>query len=107
YEVRLNPRAFGQRLAAFVFVQADRAANGRLAQDLAAIAAVQEVHQVAGDDGYLVKVRVADTEELGQLLRDEVMALAGVRGTRTQVVLSTVKETRRIALDTPEDHQDS
>ena len=104
YEVRLNPRAFGQRLAAFVFVQADRAANGRLAQDLAAIAAVQEVHQVAGDDGYLVKVRVADPEELGHLLRDEVMALAGVRGTRTQIVLATVKETRRIALDPPAEH---
>jgi Lrp/AsnC family transcriptional regulator, leucine-responsive regulatory protein len=101
YEVRLNPRAFGQRLAAFIFVQADRAANGRLAQQLAAIGPVQEVHQVAGDDGYLVKVRVADTEELGRLLRDEVMPLAGVRGTRTQIVLATVKETRRIALDTP------
>ena len=101
YEVRLNPRSFGQRLAAFVFVQADRTGSGQLAQEMAAIAGVQEVHQVAGDDGFLVKVRVADTEALGTLLRDGIMAVAGVRGTRTQVVLSTVKETRRIALDTP------
>jgi Lrp/AsnC family leucine-responsive transcriptional regulator len=98
YEVRLNPRHFGQGLAAFVLVEASRAGNGRLALDLAAISGVQEVHQVAGEDGYLVKVRVADTEELGRLLRDEFAAIDGVLRTRTQVVLQTVKETRRIEL---------
>jgi Lrp/AsnC family leucine-responsive transcriptional regulator len=98
YEVRLNPRAFGQSLAVFVQVQADRAGNGRLAGDLAAITGVQEVHQVAGEDGYLVKIRVADTEALGRILRDEFMAVPGVRTTRTQVVLATTRETRRIDL---------
>jgi Lrp/AsnC family leucine-responsive transcriptional regulator len=99
YEVRLNPRPFGQGLAAFVFVQADRAGNGSLAGELGAINGVQEVHQVAGEDGYLVKVRVADTETLGRILRDEFMAVKGVRSTRTHVVLSTRKETRKISLD--------
>lgn len=98
YEVRLNPRAFGQSLAAFVQVQADRAGNGRLAGDLAALTGVQEVHQIAGEDGYLVKIRVADTEALGRILRDEFMAVPGVRTTRTQVVLATTRETRRIDL---------
>jgi Lrp/AsnC family leucine-responsive transcriptional regulator len=98
YEVRLNPRAFGQSLAVFVQVQADRAGNGRLAGDLAAITGVQEVHQVAGEDGYLVKIRVADTEALGRILRDEFMAVPGVRTTRTQVVLATTRENRRIDL---------
>lgn len=99
YEVRLNPRAFAQGLAAFVFVQADRAGNGSLAGDLGAITGVQEVHQIAGEDGYLVKLRVADTETLGRVLRDEFMAIRGVRSTRTHVVLSTSKETRRINLE--------
>jgi Lrp/AsnC family leucine-responsive transcriptional regulator len=99
YEVRLNPRPFGQGLAAFVFVKADRAGNGSLAGELGAITGVQEVHQVAGEDGYLVKIRVADTETLGRILRDEFMAVKGVRSTRTHVVLSTSKETRRIDLD--------
>ncbi len=98
YEVRLNPRAFGQSLAAFVLVRADRSGNGSLAGDLAAITGVQEVHQIAGEDGYLVKIRVADTEALGRILRDEFMAVRGVESTRTQVVLATTRETRRIDL---------
>lgn len=98
YEVRLNPEPFGQGLTAFVSVTANRAGNGRLAGELANITGVQEVHQVAGDDGYLVKLRVAGTAELGRILRDEFNAITGVQGTRTQIVLNTVKETRRIAL---------
>lgn len=99
YEVRLNPRHFGQNLTAFVVVQANRAGNGRLAGELAELTGVQEVHQIAGDDGYLVKLRVADTEELGHILRDEFAAVEGVQQTRTSVVLNTVKETRKISLD--------
>jgi len=102
YEVRLNPRSFGQNLAAFVFVKADRAGNGSLAGDLAALTGVQEVHQVAGEDGYLVRLQAADTKSLGRILRDEFMAVRGVRSTRTQVVLDTVKETRCLDLEKTE-----
>lgn len=99
YEVRLNPYHFGQSLTAFVMVLANRAGNGRLAGELAELTGVQEVHQIAGEDGYLVKLRVADTAELGRILRDEFAAVEGVRETRTSVVLDTVKETRKISLD--------
>ena len=98
YEVRLNPEPFGQGLTAFVSVAASRAGNGRLAGELAAVTGVQEVHQVAGEDGYLVKLRVAGTAALGRILRDELTAIEGVRSTRTWIVLNTVKETRRIDL---------
>ena len=98
YEVRLNPQPFGQGLTAFVSVAASRAGNGRLAGELAAVTGVQEVHQVAGEDGYLVKLRVAGTAALGRILRDELAAIDGVRTTRTWIVLDTVKETRRIDL---------
>jgi len=98
YEVRLNPGPFGQGLTAFVTVAASRAGNGRLAGELAAVTGVQEVHQIAGEDGYLVKLRIAGTAALGRILRDEIAAIEGVRGTRTQIVLDTVKETRRLEL---------
>ncbi|PLX86584.1 MAG: Lrp/AsnC family transcriptional regulator [Desulfuromonas sp.] len=99
YEVRLNPGHFGQQLAAFVLVDVDRAGNGSVSGELAAIPGVQEVHQVAGEDGYLVKVRVASAEALGKLLRENFTLIKGVRGTRTHIVLSTFKETRRITLN--------
>ncbi len=98
YEVRLNPRPFGQGLAAFLMVEADPSGNGKLGERLANIQGVQEVHQVAGADGYLVKVRAADAASLGRLLREDFLAIPGIRTTRTQIVLNTVKETRRIDL---------
>lgn len=99
YEVRLNPNHFAQGLAAFIFIEVDPTANGTLGKRLATLAGVQEVHQVAGPDGYLVKLRAANPRILGQILRDQVQILPGIRGTRTQIVLDTVKETRRISLD--------
>lgn len=99
YEVRLNPVEFGQGLTAFVQVHPLPRANGRLAAELSEITGVQEVHQVAGDDGYLLKLRVADNAELGAILRDELMMLSGVESTRTSIVLTTFKETRKIDLN--------
>ncbi len=101
YEVRLNPKHFGQKLSAFVFIETNHTDNGTLAGQLADITGVQEIHQVAGDDGYLLKLRVADTEALGHILRNEIATIEGVRTTRTQIVLSTLKETRRVSLNPP------
>jgi Lrp/AsnC family leucine-responsive transcriptional regulator len=67
---------------------------------LAQIPEVQEVHHVAGEDCYLVKVRVADTEALGALLREKVGAVKNVRSTRTTIVLGTLKETHRLPIPT-------
>jgi len=101
YEVRLNPEHFGQKLSAFVLLETGRANNARLSEQLADITGVQEIHQVAGDDGFLLKLRVADTEALGRILREEIAILEEVRSTRTQIVLSTFKETRRVNLNLP------
>jgi Lrp/AsnC family leucine-responsive transcriptional regulator len=97
YEARLNPRALGAGLAAFVFVRTDEPVGGRETEKaLAGIPEVQEVHHVAGEDCFLVKVRVADTQTLGTLLRDCIGAIPTVRSTRTTIVLQTVKETGNI-----------
>ena len=97
YEVRLNPREFSQGLTAFVSIGVSD--HHQLAEQLSAVTGVQEVHQVAGEDGYLLKLRVADNAELGLVLRNELTPLAGVESTRTSVVLDTFKETRKIDLN--------
>jgi len=97
YEARLDPRALGLGVAAFVLVRADERGTGEVGARLAAMPEVLEVHHIAGEDCYLVKVRAADTEALGQLLR-ELGGLPAVRSTRTTVVLSTIKETMQLPL---------
>lgn len=97
YEVRLNPHEFNQGLT--VFVQVSALANSRLAAQLCEVTGVQEVHQIAGEDGYLLKLRVADNAELGEVLRDELAPLDGIKSTRTSIVLDSIKETRKIDLN--------
>lgn len=97
YEARLNPKGFQAGLLAFIFVIADeRTGTDDAGRSLAAIPEVQEVHHVAGEDCYLVKVRIADTEALGDLLRQRFAAIESIRSTRTTIVLSTLKETAQI-----------
>lgn len=93
YEARINPKAVGKALTAFTFVRTEEAVGstdaGRLLGD---IPEVLEVHHTAGEDCYLVKVRVEDTEALGALLK-RFGAIPQARDTRTTIVLTTVKET--------------
>lgn len=99
YGLRLNARAVGAGLTAFVFVRTDEGLGGtKTAAALASIPEVQEVHHVAGEDCFMAKVRVADTEALARLLRERFGAIGLIRSTRTTIVLDTVKETAGLAL---------
>jgi Lrp/AsnC family leucine-responsive transcriptional regulator len=94
YEARLDPAVLGLGLVAFVFVRSrERAGGVKTGQRLAAIPGVQEVHHVAGEDCFLVKVRAANTEALGRLLRTRFGTLPQIISTRTTIVLGTLKET--------------
>ena len=100
YAARVNPTAVGRGLLAFVFVRTDEAGAGRdTPRRLARIPEVQEVHNVAGEDCYLLKVRVRDPESLGRLLRESIGAVPAVRSTRTTIVLETLKEDAAIPVD--------
>ncbi len=100
YEVRLNPKRFAKSLVAFVSVKLKKPADEiKVGKQLAHIPEVQEVHYVAGDDVFLVKVRVADTRALGRLARDNIASNAAVQSTQTSIVLSTYKETAKIPVD--------
>lgn len=103
YEARLNPRALEMGLLAFIYVRADERIGSRVIGDeLAMIPEVQEVHHIAGEDCYLLKVRVADTNALSDLLRQRLGPIDAIRSTRTTIVLSTIKETAQIPLPSTE-----
>jgi len=97
YGVRLNGRALGLGLLAFVLVRTDElSVEEDAAQQLARMPEVLEVHHIAGEDCFLIKVRTADTESLGRLLREQIGAIESVRSTRTTIVLHTTKETEAL-----------
>jgi len=99
YGVRLDGRKLGLGLLAFVFVRTDDyVKEDRTAKQLSEIPEVLEVHHVAGEDCFLVKVRAGDTEQLGRILREKIAAIKSVRSTRTTIVLNTTKETQELPL---------
>ena len=78
YAAQVNPRALGLGLLAFVAVRSEEASSDQsIARALADCPEVLEVHHVAGDDCYLIKVRARDAEHLGMLLQDALRADSG------------------------------
>lgn len=99
YRAQVDPVAVGAGLLAYVFVRVDERLGESLAGgQLAEIPGVLEVHHIAGEDCYLVKVREEDTTRLGALLRQKFGSIPTVHSTRTTIVLETVKETSRLPL---------
>lgn len=93
YGAHLDPRSLDRGLLAFVLVRSDeRAGDVSTGQALAREPEVLEVHHVAGQDSYLVKVRVKDPEALGRLLRERFGAIPSVRATQSTIALETMKE---------------
>jgi len=99
FTTRLNPKALEMGLIAFVFLKTGSAdEKWDIGSLLAAIPEVQEVHDIAGDDCYIIKIRTKDTDSLYQLLRDKFGTISAITSSRTTIVLRTSKETAKIPL---------
>lgn len=100
YEVRLNPNRFKRQQLAFVTITTEpRADIPSMGNQLAQLSEVQEVHHIAGQDGFLIKVRVADTKDLGKLIHQTLNHIQHVKTTYTAITMSTYKETAQIPID--------
>lgn len=99
YEVRLNPDCFNCRQISFIYVYfSDNSDPGKIGDALETIEEIQEIHFIAGEDCYLIKLRTADTRELNTLLQTRIMKIEGIRSTRSYPVLATRKETAQIPI---------
>ena len=93
YAARIDPDQAGLPLTAFVSIKPfDPAAPDDTPDRLAHLRAIEACHSVAGDENYILKVRVASPAALEDLLQ-QIRAAASV-STRTTIVLSTPFEDR-------------
>jgi Lrp/AsnC family leucine-responsive transcriptional regulator len=93
YSARINPESIGLPLTAFVSVKPfDPSAPDDTPERLAHLTAIEACHSVAGEENYILKVRVAAPSALEELLQ-QIRAAANV-STRTTIVLSTPYEGR-------------
>jgi Lrp/AsnC family leucine-responsive transcriptional regulator len=97
YAARVSPEAIGLPLTAFVSIKPiDPAAPDDAPDRLKHLPEIEACHSVAGEESYILKVRVSGPAALEALLQD-IRAAANV-STRTTVVLSTPYEGRPPAL---------
>jgi Lrp/AsnC family leucine-responsive transcriptional regulator len=99
YTAQVDPAFVGQKLLAFIFIRTtDGFGSPVTGPALARIPEVQEVHNVAGDDCYLVKVRTADSAALMALMRTQFAQIPTIQSTKTTIVLETVKEEQKLKI---------
>jgi len=95
YHASVSPTALGLGVVALVGVeQADEGEQDAIADALAAVPEVEDCWFVAGDESFVLKVRVADVDGLEQLL-GRLRRISGIARMRTTVVLSTRWEGRQ------------
>lgn len=95
YRAYVDPVALGLPLTAFVSIKSvDPVAEDDAPLRLAQIPAIESCYSVAGEEAYILKVRVSSPQALEALLA-EIRSAAGV-STRTTVVLSTPFEDRLV-----------
>ncbi len=94
YTVQIEASEVDKELLAFILVKANGPiVDNKTAKELAKVPEVQEVHIVAGEDCFLVKVRAENPAELTELLRKKIASINSISSTSTTIVLETVKET--------------
>jgi len=94
YITQINPAAVQQKLLAFIFIRSSEGftCDTKTAQALSKIPEVQEVHHIAGEDCFLIKVRTEDSASLMTLMRNSLKKIPNLASTKTTIVLETVKE---------------
>jgi Lrp/AsnC family transcriptional regulator, leucine-responsive regulatory protein len=99
YFATVDPRKLGKDICAFIFVTVDSSRHypGFL-EHAHANDEILECHAITGEGSHLLKVRTANTASLEKLLA-KIQAWSGVLNTRTNLVLSTSKETMRIKVE--------
>ncbi|CAN5660788.1 leucine-responsive transcriptional regulator Lrp [soil metagenome] len=100
YNTAIDPVAVQQKLLAFIFIKSREGFTccTDIAQELANIPEVQEVHHIAGEDCFLVKVRTADSASLMAFMRNSLQKIPNILSTKTTIVLETVKEQQQVVI---------
>lgn len=98
YPTRIRPDALDLNLLAFIFIKTNEGpGNASVASQLAEIPEVLELHHIAGEDCYLVKVRSKDPLSLVHLMREK-FKLPNILSTKTTIVLETLKEANQLPI---------
>lgn len=93
YTTNINPAAVDLKLLAFIFIKSSTGpGNKDVGDQLLKMPEVQELHNIAGEDCYIIKVRATDPQSLAHFMRTRLGKIKGITSTKSTIVLETLKE---------------
>ncbi len=99
YYAVLNAKEFDYDITAFIFVEVDGSQNYQpFVEKVIDIPEVLECHSITGDGSHILKIRTRNTESFEKLL-SHIQSWDGVSKTKSNIVLSSFKETRELPVD--------
>ena len=99
YNAILSNKDFQFDIAAFIFVHVDGSEfYANFVEKTLSEPEIQECHSITGDGSHFIKVRTKNTRSFEQLL-SRIQSWQGVNKTRSNLVLSTFKETRALPIE--------
>lgn len=99
YHAELNSKQFKFDITAFVFVEVDGSDNYKIFVEKATgESEIMECHSITGDGSHMLKIRTENTASFEKLL-STIQSWNGVSKSRSNIVLSTFKETHEIPIE--------
>jgi len=98
YYTKINRKAFGYDIMAFILLVMDSSKHYKImAAKVEQHPDILECHSILGEGSHILKVIAKNTEALEKLLA-EIQSWTGVVSTKSFFVLSSIKESTKIAL---------
>lgn len=95
----LDSERLGILTTAFIRVSIEKISDIRkIAEQIAKLDEVLEVHEISGEWDILVKVKVKNNKELRDLEVEKIGTIKGIRGLYSLICIGTVKEDIRLSI---------
>jgi Lrp/AsnC family leucine-responsive transcriptional regulator len=106
YRAILAPDKLESGTAAIILASVSYGASGGanpisqrvVAEEIARLAEVQEVHIITGDWDLMIKLRAENVDSIGRFVVDKLRCINGIEKTLTCMIFETVKQTTAISL---------
>ncbi|MCX7709934.1 MAG: Lrp/AsnC family transcriptional regulator [Clostridia bacterium] len=97
YTIKINRDKTNYKLLAFIMISLSRVEETEeFRKAIVQLESILEVHHLAGEYDYLVKVLVEDTKALEDFISNKLKRIKGILKTNTIIALSSLKENMNI-----------
>ena len=99
YRAEIEPQSLDLKRRAFILIRSvDKPGSHETTAALVELPEILELHEVAGEDCQLIKVRAKDAKSLSDFMKQKLGRISTITSTKTLIVLDTLKEDQRLLI---------